>query len=169
MSLPLQPLSPNLTEVLSTPLDRLLMAWWDPWFAGDDKYRLWPSFPFRSPGQAYWWRVLQDTTVSLEGLQPDPDQPFAFQLGGGWNLVGCPRLSIVPLDTLQVQQGESEPVTWAEALTQHLMQSGLYSYDQQLGYQLAEAFQPWQGYWMRCLVPDGVRLIFPPEAALTQR
>jgi len=169
MSLPLQPLTANLPAALNTPAAQLLMAWWDPWLAGDDKYRLWPNFPFRSPGQGYWWRVLQDTTVNLEGLQPDPDEPFEVSLGGGWNLVGCPRLSIVPLDTLQVQQGENAAVTWAEALSGRLMQSGLYSYDQQVGYQLAEAFQPWDGYWMRCLVADGVRLIFPPETALTQR
>lgn len=169
MSLPLQPLSPDLPQVLGTTLDRLLMAWWDPWLAGDNKYRLWPSFPFKSPGQAYWWRVLQDTTVSLEGLQADPAKTFEMPLGAGWNLVGCPRLNSVALSTVQVQQGENEPVTWAEAVSSRLVQTSMFSYDQHVGYQLAEAFQPWQGYWMRCLVPDGVMLIFPVETETAAR
>lgn len=164
MSLPLQPLSSNLPEVLNTPLDQLLLAWWDPFFPADNKYRLWPSFPFHSPGQAYWWRVLQDTTVNYEGLEPDPASDFEVQLGGGWNLVGCPRLTSVPLTDVLVQQGENDPVPWTEAVSERLMQDSLFSYNQSSGYQLEDAYEPWQGYWMRCLVPNGVILIFPGAA-----
>lgn len=162
MSLPLQPLTPNLAEVLATPLQRLLLAWWDPFFPGNDKYRLYPNFPVRSPGQAYWWRVMQDTTVSYEGLEAPADQPYEVRLGAGWNLVGCPRVYDVPLAGMLVQQGENDPVVWSEAVAQRLMQDSLFSFDQRVGYELQTSFQPWRGYWMRCLSPNGVTLIFPP-------
>jgi hypothetical protein len=162
MSLPLKPTNPNLPEVLGVALDQLLLAWWDPWLAGTGKYRLWPQFPFESPGQAYWWRVPQDTTVNLTGLQADPALPFEVPLGVGWNLVGCPRLTSVNLADVQVRQGAAEPVTWAQATTNRLLQNSLYSYSQDVGYELKDAFVPWEGFWMRCLIPTGVTLIFPP-------
>ncbi len=99
--------------------------------------------------------------MNLEGLQPDTAQTFEMDVKAGWNLVGCPRLSIVTLDSLQVRQGANDPVTWDAAVAAHLVQDGIYAYDQTVGYQLAEAFQPWEAYWLRCLVSDGVTLIFP--------
>ncbi|MCE5239069.1 hypothetical protein LLH23_11305 [bacterium] len=161
MSLPLKPLSSDLTQVLGVPLEKLLLAWWNPLLAGDNKWELWPQFEFHSPGQGYWWRVPADTTVNLEGLQPDTAQTFEMDVKAGWNLVGCPRLSIVTLDSLQVRQGANDPVTWDAAVAAHLVQDGIYAYDQTVGYQLAEACQPWEAYWLRCLVSDGVTLIFP--------
>lgn len=163
LSLPVQPVSANLPEIFNTPAGRLLLAWWDPYLPGENKYRLWPGFVFRSPGQAYWWRVLQDTTLNIQGILPPSNQPYEVPLGPGWNLVGSPRLNSVALSHLQVQQGENPPVSWAEAVAQRLMQNSLFSYDQSAGYLAQTTLEPWQGYWMRCLAPNGVILIFPAE------
>lgn len=165
MSLPLQPQTADMASILGIPASQLLLAWWDPNFAGDNKYRLWPSFPMQTLGSAYWLRVLSDTVVNMTGLKADPALPYEVTIGGGWDLLGCPRTEAVALADVQVRQGSAEPVTWAEAVTQHLVQDGLYSYSQSNGYELKDALQPWQGYWLRCLVPNGVTLIFPAQTA----
>lgn len=167
MSLPLQPQTNDMAGVLGIPASQLLLAWWDPNFVGDNKYRLWPSYPTQGLGSAYWLRVLSDTPVHLTGLQADPAVPYQVTIGGGWNLLGCPRTTAVALADVLVQQGDADPVTWADAVSQHLVQDGLYGYSQSTGYELKDTLQPWCGYWMRCLVPNGVTLIFPAQTQTT--
>lgn len=170
MSVPLVPTQTDPAQVLGIAAERLLLAWWDPLRGGDNKYLIWPAFPFRNPGYGYWLRVLQDTTVTVQGAQTDQLQPHQASLAAGWNLVGSPRLNNVPLTALTVQAGDSAAVSWAEAVTARLVQDGLYGYGQTTGYELKTVLEPWAGYWIRCLEPAGVRLIFPggqqtPQAA----
>jgi hypothetical protein len=172
MSVPLIPTQTNPAQVLGIAAERLLLAWWDPLRGGDNKYLIWPAFPFRNPGYGYWLRVLQDTTVTVQGAQTDQLQPHQVPLAAGWNLVGSPRLNNVPLTALTVQAGDAAAVSWAEAVTARLVQDGLYGYGQTTGYELKTALEPWAGYWIRCLEPSGVRLIFPggqqtPQTAAT--
>jgi len=167
MSLPLQPQTSDLAATLGIPLAQLLLAWWDPYFAGDNKYRLYPSFPAQGLGSAYWLRVTDDVPVNLAGIKPDTGQPFTVALGGGWNLLGCPRTESVPLADVMVQRGDLEAETWADAVTDHLVQDDVFGYSQSAGYEVAQALEPWQGYWIRVLVPTGVSLIFPATTAPT--
>lgn len=162
MSLPLQPVSADASAVLGIPANQLLLAWWDPLRQGDDKYRLWPSFIFRNPGNGYWLRVLQDVTVNLEGIQVDTTQPYEVTVGGGWNIIGNPRLNPVALKDIQVRQGDGQALSWANAVKARLVQDSLFGYNQSTGYEVKDTLQPWLGYWMRCLTPTGVTLIFPP-------
>ena len=165
MSLPLKPQTTDMAGALGIPASQLLLAWWDPNFVGDNKYRLWPSFPVQGLGSAYWLRVLSDTPVTLTGLKADPAKTYEVTVGPGWNLLGCPRTDAVALADVQVRQGNAEPVTWAQAVASHLVQDHLYGYSQSAGYQLQDSLQPWCGYWMRCLVANGVTLIFPAQSA----
>jgi hypothetical protein len=167
MSLPLQPTTSDLPTILGIPASKLLLAWWDPNLAGDNKYRLWPSFPLQGLGSAYWLRVTANTTVNMTGLKADPTVPYDVTIGANWNLVGCPRIHDVPLATLQVQQGDNPAVSWAAAVTAHLVQDHVYGFSQTAGYQVGDTISPWQGYWMRCLVSNGVTLIFPPDTTTT--
>jgi hypothetical protein len=119
-------------------------------------------------GSAYWLRVTADTPVTLNGLKADPTVPYNVTIGANWNLVGCPRIHDVPLATLQVQQGDNPAVSWADAVTGHLVQDHVYSYVPATNnYQLGDTISPWQGYWMRCLVANGVTLIFPTDTTTT--
>ncbi|MEN6642250.1 MAG: hypothetical protein ABFE08_07370 [Armatimonadia bacterium] len=161
MSLPAQPLETDASVVLGVPMGELLLAWWDALSPGDSKYKLWPSFRFHTPGNAYWWRVPSDTTVSFTGLQTDPATTYEVPLGAGWNLLGNPRLTSVPLSDVKVRFGANEPVSWSEAVNQRYMQDTLYSYSQTAGYELKDTLEPWAGYWVRCLMSNGVTLIFP--------
>lgn len=161
MSLPLQPQTSDFSAVLGIPLSQLLLAWWDPWYAGENKYRLYPSFPAQGLGSAYWLRVVEDVTVELTGIRPDPKKTYEVALGGGWNLLGCPRTQSVTLAEVQVRRGDLDPVTWEEAVNANLLQHGVYAYNQTTGYEDADTLEPWRGYWTRVLVPTGVTLIFP--------
>ncbi|NPV45761.1 MAG: hypothetical protein HPY69_02285 [Armatimonadetes bacterium] len=165
MSLPLLPLNPDASAVLGISPERLLMAWWDPLQAAENKYRLWPSFPFKNPGQGYWLRVADDTTVILEGVEPDPARDYELPLAPGWNLIGSPRRSTVTLTDLQVREGDAAPLYWSEAVVQRLVQDSLFAYDQTAGYKLESSLSPWAGYWVRCLAPSGAALIFPANTA----
>ncbi|MHB8997484.1 MAG: FlgD immunoglobulin-like domain containing protein [Armatimonadota bacterium] len=167
MSLPLQPQTPDLSSVLGITANQLLLAWWDPYLGGDNKYRLWPSYPAQPLGSAYWLRVTENVPVNLSGIRPDPTQPYEVKLGPGWNLLGCPRTEDVPLAGVAVQRGDLDPLLWAEAVEQRLVQDGLYSYSQNAGYEIKDTLSPWQGYWVRCLQPTGVTLIFPEAGAAT--
>jgi hypothetical protein len=167
MSLPLQPQTPDMAGLLGIAADKLLLAWWDPYLGGDNKYRLWPSYPAQPLGSAYWLRVTENVAVDLTGIRPDPDQPYEVKLGPGWNLLGCPRADDVTLADVQVQRGDLDPVAWADAVDQRMVQDGLYSYNQNAGYEIKDKLSPWQGYWVRCLQPTGVTLIFPGSAPPT--
>lgn len=163
MSLPVQPLDQDASAVLGIPVGELLLAWWDGLSPGESKYKLWPSFRFHTLGNAYWWRIPADTTVALTGIQSDTSRAYEVPLGAGWNMLGNPRLMSVPLADLQVRLGENEPVSWAEAVSQRYIQNSLFSYSQTAGYELKDTLEPWMGYWVRCLMSNGVTLIFPAE------
>lgn len=165
MSLPLLPLNPDASTVLGINPERLLMAWWDPLLAAENKYRLWPSFAFRNPGQGYWLRVAEDTTVILQGVAADPARDYELPLAPGWNLIGSPRQANVTLTDLQVREGDATPLPWSEAVTERLVQDSLFAYEQTSGYKLETTLRPWAGYWVRCLAPSGATLIFPASTA----
>jgi len=106
-------------------------------------------------------RVANDVTVNVTGIQPDPTATLNVTLGGGWNLLGCPRVSSVALADVQVQTGDLDPETWAQAVTDHLVQRWAVWLQPERGYASQATLQPWQGYWIRVLVPNGVTLVFP--------
>lgn len=167
MSLPLKPLQTDLATTLGIAASELLLAWWDPGLSGDNKYRLYPLFPTQGLGSAYWLRVPGDTAVNYTGLKADTTQEYEVALGAGWNLVGCPRLASVNLADLTVRQGDAEALSWSDAVDSRLVQDSLYGYSQAAGYQLKDALEPWQGYWVRVLSATGVTLIFPVESSGT--
>jgi len=67
----------------------------------------------------------------------------------------------VPIDQLQVEVGTQNPVSFTQAVANGWVQEGIYGYDQQNGYFLADTLQPFAGYWMRALASGEARLIFP--------
>jgi hypothetical protein len=54
----------------------------------------------------------------------------------------------VALAGVKVQRGDLDPLVWADAVDQRLVQDGLYSYSQNAGYEIKETLSPWQGYWV---------------------
>lgn len=161
MSLPVYTLTPSAPEVLGVPAERLLLARWDPRLGGAGRYRLWPDCDGFAPGKAFFIKLFTDQTVQVKGILPDPNLDFSVPLQYGWNMVGVPRTSPVNVSDLRVQVGLDPSVTFAEAVTRQWVQGTIYGYSMAHGYQLATVLEPFQGYWIRCLIPSEARLVFP--------
>ncbi|MCX7599558.1 MAG: hypothetical protein N2512_11945 [Armatimonadetes bacterium] len=164
ISLPLYTLTPSAPDVLGLPAEKLLLARWDPRLGGAGRYRLWPDCEGFAPGKAFFIKLLTDHNLRVKGLVPDADSDFSVPLQYGWNMVGVPRTAPVNLSDLRVQVGLDPSVPFAEAVTRQWVQSTVYGYSMARGYQQATVLEPFQGYWVRCLVPSEVRLIFPGGA-----
>lgn len=164
ISLPVYTLTPSAPEVLGLPAERLLLARWDPRLGGAGRYRLWPDCEGFAPGKAFFIKLLADLTLQIKGILPDPNVDFSVPLQYGWNMVGVPRTAPVNVADLRVQVGLDPSVPFAEAVTRQWVQGIIYGYSMARGYQQATTLEPFQGYWVRCLVPSEARLIFPGGA-----
>jgi hypothetical protein len=160
-SLPILPLVGDPAAVLGIPAEKLMLARWDPRASGGGKYEFYPTIdPFR-PGLGYWLRILDDVTIAAEGVLPgDRDDAYA-SLFAGWNMVGCARNADVSADDLLVQRGAADSQPFGDAAGEGWVQAGIWGFDQQNGYKLVSQLQPFGAYWVRCLLPEGVTLVFP--------
>jgi hypothetical protein len=98
--------------------------------------------------------------VTVEGLAPDPAQDFRLRLSYGWNQIGSPFNVNVPLSAIEVRYTDQPLVSLATARSNGWVGS-VFGYTPSTGYATADPLQPWQGYWIQVLVPEGVSLIFP--------
>jgi hypothetical protein len=161
MSVPVTPLAADPAEALGIPADQLLLARWKPNAPGGGRYDAYPAMDPILPGQGYWLRVLSDTTVAVEGIVPSTTDDVVTPLYPGWNMVGCARTTGVDAGQLLVQRGAADSQPWSDAVDQGWVQGGVWAYDQTEGYRLAGRLEPWGGYWVRCLLPEGASLISP--------
>ena len=84
-------------------------------------------------------------------------QPFSLSLSTGWNQIGDPFLSVLPVSTLTVNG--------VALASSPLVSPTLYRYDTSSGTYAAlspstDALQPYAGYWLYARQP--VTLMFPP-------
>ncbi len=152
----------DAAKLLGIPPGELLLARWEPGGVPSGRYEIWPDIAPFAPGRGFWIRLFCDVTVDLSGVIPDEAASYAVPVKLGWNMIGSPRLQPVPLAQLQVEVGTQAPVSFSQAVMNGWVQEGIYGYDQQSGYFLADTLQPFAGYWMRCLASGGARIIFPP-------
>lgn len=161
ISFPLIPLTQDLPELLGIPADDLLVARWDPQSPADNKYGLWPRVDPIAPGRGYFIRVFSDVTLNLQGVQLPQGRPAEVPLRVGWNQIGSPRLGPVDVTALQFQADGEAAVSYDEAVTQRIIQAGVFGYSQQDGYTERDQMVPFEGYWIRCLRADGAIVRFP--------
>ena len=151
----------DAATLLGIPAGELLLARWEPGRVPSGRYEIWPDIAPFAPGRGFWIRLFEDVSVNLSGIVPDEGHSYAVPVKLGWNMIGSPRLQPVPIDQLQVEVGTQAPVSFTQAVANGWVQEGIYGYDQQNGYFLADTLQPFAGYWIRCLASGGARLIFP--------
>jgi hypothetical protein len=161
MSLPVTPLQTNAATVLGLDPTKLLMARWDPSVPPNGAYHIWPNMENFTPGHAYWLKLTSSLTLSVQGLLPAEAQTYPVPVPLGWNMVGSPRQAAVPVANLQVQVGNNAPIAFSDAVNQGLVQKGFYAYAPGTGYTITDILTPFDGFWLRCLVPGGIQLIFP--------
>ncbi|MBM3499296.1 MAG: hypothetical protein FJX74_11570 [Armatimonadetes bacterium] len=163
-SVPLAPVEQDAARALGLPAEELMLARWKPGAPGGGQYEIYPTIDPFAPGRGFWLRILRDVTLAVDGVLPAADDDVRVPLSAGWNMIGCARNREVDLADLLVQRGtESKP--FADAVTAGWVQSGLWAYGQQAGYSLVQRLKPFEGYWVRCLLPKGATLIFPPPGS----
>jgi hypothetical protein len=160
-SVPLLPLAGDPALALGIPADQLLLARWKPNAPGGGEYEIYPDIQPMAPGRAYWLRLLADTTIAVDGLLPATTDDVSVLLFAGWNMVGCGRNHNVDVGELLVQRGAADSQPFEDAVTAGWVQAGVWGYSQQAGYELTDTLEPFGGYWLRCLVPEGATLVFP--------
>ncbi|MFW6437616.1 MAG: FlgD immunoglobulin-like domain containing protein, partial [Armatimonadota bacterium] len=165
ISFPLTPLTRDLSELLGVPDDDLLVARWDPQSPEDFKYAIWPRTDPVAPGRGYWIRIFSDQTINLEGVVPTEERPVDVPIRVGWNQIGSPRLDPVDISSLEFEAGGEAPVSYEEAVSQRIIQAGVLGYSQAEGYTERTQMAPFEGYWIRCLHPQGAIIRFPGPGA----
>jgi len=167
MSVPLNPLSLSAAETLGIDASKLLLAHWNPALPPDGRYEIYPDSPPITIGRAFWLRVLSNLALSVTGVPASATERVYVPLELGWNMFGPPRLEVVPTADLKVQVGTEPPVALADAVSERYVQTGIFGYSQQGGYELTDELAPFGGYWIRCLLAGGCRLVFDPDTGAT--
>jgi hypothetical protein len=163
-SLPLTPYETDHAQALggssATPAigpSNLYIAYWD-----SDKYLKYPSLPPFKAGRGYWLRFPAQTTVRVTGETTNTKVDYRIPLVYGWNMIGCPFETSVPLSNLKVEYGNLDPVSFEDAWIYGIISQSVLKYvTAQNDYGYASSLDPWTGYWVYCRAPEGAVLIVP--------
>lgn len=120
------------------------------WSPTASEYGMTPAAPANEIGlgQGYWVRFPQAVATTVAGTPAPTNQPFTIPLAQGWNMIGDPFLSSVPIASLMFKGG-SETFAQATAGTNPLIGATLYGYSQgSNSYYAASSLAPEQGYWI---------------------
>jgi hypothetical protein len=82
-----------------------------------------------TPGLGYWLKI--DDTSKITGLRYALDQKSSTQISTtkGWNLLGNPYQSDLPLSNLQVKYKDGKTRTYAEAIARKEVAGYVWSYE----------------------------------------
>ena len=108
--------------------------------------------PTVQPGIGYWVNFASPVTVTQAGTAVSATTPFTIALSPGWNQIGDPFPTPVPVVNLQVVTG-SQTYPFTTAPSASLIYPALYRYDTPSGqYVLVTAnggvLTPLTGYWL---------------------
>lgn len=161
ISLPIQPFATDNADALGVPRNQFLLAHWRQDTPGDNKYALYPTAPPFRPGVGYWVKLRNNHTANIRGVVPRPDQNFTIATTYGWNQIGNPFTTPVDVADIQVQYLLNDPVPFATAVSKGWVGGKIWRYNPSTNsYEEATVLQPWEGYWLRVLVAEGVTLTF---------
>lgn len=162
ISLPIQPFATDNADALGVPRNQFLLAHWRQDTPGDNKYALYPTAPPFRPGVGYWIKLRNNHIADIRGIVPRPDQNFTIATTYGWNQIGNPFTTPVDVADIQVQYLFNDPVSFATAVSKGRVGGKIWRYNPSTNsYEEATTLQPWEGYWLRVLVTEGVTLTFP--------
>lgn len=166
VSLPILPFATDNADVLGVPRNQLLLAHWRQDTPGENKYLLYPTAPPFRPGVGYWVKLRSNVIADIRGLTPRTDQNFTLATTYGWNQIGNPFTTPVDVSEIEVQYQLNDPVPFATAVNKGWVGGTIWRYNPAINsYEAATTLQPWEGYWLRVLVTEGVTLTFPAPAS----
>lgn len=170
ISLPILPFASDNADALGVARNGFLLAHWRQDTPGQNKYLLYPTAPPFRPGVGYWMKLRSNIIADVRGMTPRTDQNFTIATTYGWNQIGNPFTTPVDLSEIEVQYLLNDPVSFATAVSNGWVGGTVWRYNPSTNsYEQASTLQPWEGYWMRVLVTEGVTLTFPAPATRAQR
>jgi hypothetical protein len=99
-------------------------------------------------GQGYWVRFPQAVTVTQAGTPAPTNATFVIQLQAGWNMVGDPFTTAVPLSDV-LFNNSSETFAQATSTTDQLIGSDVFAFTAgSTNYTSATTLSPGAGYWI---------------------
>ena len=178
ISFPIQPLRPKAAEALTdangNPIfndTNLLMAQWRQSIPGEDKYLRYPNMDPLTPGYGYWSNFPSSVTTTIRGRTLAQEPSFTTGLLFGWNQIGNPYTQPINIQDLRFQYlADNVPQTLAQAITRGWIAVAtiptvgdvvVYGFNPQSGYFKSDVLEPWQGYWIRILVSEGLTITYP--------
>lgn len=170
ISLPILPFATDNADALGVPRNQLLLAHWRQDTPGENKYLLYPTAPPFRPGVGYWVKLRSNIIADIRGVTPRTDQNFTIATTYGWNQIGNPFTTPVDVSEIEVQYLLNDPVPFATAVSKGWVGGTIWRYNPATNsYEAATTLQPWEGYWLRVLVAEGVTLTFPAPTTRAQR
>jgi hypothetical protein len=121
------------------------------WLPSSNEYAVSPATPANTirPGAGYWVRFVAATTLYDIGTHTVSSAPYDISLSPGWNMIGDPFATSVPLTSLQVTSGGTT-TSFAGAAQSGVVGASIYTYPAGASaYQVeSSALQPFVGYWV---------------------
>ena len=114
--------------------------------------------------------------LPITGIPPDPTKPLVMHLLPGWNNIGYPFNSTTPIQLSQLLIAEGDPgidlnqgIPLSQAASQGIVEGSIFDFvaGRDPESDVVTQLERFKGYWIRCLRPDGVQLIFQPVGAGT--
>jgi subtilase family serine protease len=118
------------------------------WSPASEVYALTPTGPANeiAPGQGYWVRFPQAVTVTTVGTPAPTNTSFSIALQAGWNMIGDPFNSTIPISSLTFN---GATFSQASSTPDQLVGSAIFAYDMgSNSYVSASSLQFGQGYWI---------------------
>jgi len=134
-----------------------LLAVWQP---GPNTYATTPNGPANSLvlGQGYWVRFPASETIESLGTPQQSGTPATIALSTGWNMIGCPQITSVAVNSVSVINSSSVTNTFADAVSNGLVQANLFTWQSSdTAYEVipysSGNLTPYEGYWLYAYQP----------------
>lgn len=168
ISLPLQPYGRDLAAVFGVAAKSALLAQWrqdNPVPPNPDQYLRYPTLPLYQPGYGLWTDFPNSVNTPITGVSTDTQPQISVALQYGWNQIGSPFDTALTVTTALGFSFQGTLGALADAVSNGWVAAGIMAYDPTTnGYdditQSTNAMNPWQGYWIRVLVTEGVTLTY---------
>jgi hypothetical protein len=179
ISFPIRPLKSKAAEALLNPTtlqplfndNNLLMARWQQNLnrTDGDNYQRYPIMDPIEPGKGYWSSFPSAVPIAIQGRGTSQDPQVSQGLQHGWNQIGNPFTTAIPISGLQFQYlADNIPVDLATAIGRGWIVTkqigttavSVWEFNPATGYQPATTLEPWKGYWIRVLVSEGLTITY---------
>ncbi len=147
ISLPIQPLNPDLAAVFGIPASQALIAQWNQSLnnTNGDNYELYPNLPLYQPGYSIWTNFASalnggsgQNGITITGQRTDNLNLVTVGLQYGWNMIGDPfNLPVTLLSNgtsgtqggvvFQYQGGDA--LTLTQAISAGYLSAGVFGYN----------------------------------------